>query len=40
MKKDKFFLDTVFIQAILNYRDQYHSIAQEWMPRVKTAKEV
>jgi len=40
MKKDRFFLDTVFIQAILNYRDQYHSIAQEWMPRVKTAQEV
>jgi len=40
MGKDRLFLDTVFIQAILNKNDQYHSRAMELFPRVKNAREV
>ena len=40
MSKDKLFLDTVFIQAILNPRDQYHTPAMQLLPRVKNAQEV
>lgn len=40
MSQDRFFLDTVFIQAILNPRDQYHTPARELLPRVKKAQEV
>jgi len=40
MSKDRLFLDTVFIQAILNPRDQYHSPAMQLLPRVKNAQEV
>ncbi len=40
MSQDRFFLDTVFIQAILNPRDQYHRDALELLPRVKKAQEV
>ncbi len=40
MTQDRFFLDTVFIQAILNSRDQYHQVAKDFLPRVRNAKEV
>ena len=40
MSKDRLFLDTVFIQALLNPRDQYHSSAMQLLPRVKNAQEV
>ncbi len=40
MSQDRLFLDTVFIQAILNPRDQYHSPAMQLFPRVKNAQEV
>ncbi|MEC4983601.1 MAG: PIN domain-containing protein [Oscillatoria sp. PMC 1068.18] len=40
MSKDKLFLDTAFIQAVLNSRDQYHSSAKKLLPRVKDADEV
>jgi predicted nucleic acid-binding protein len=40
MDKNRLFLDTVFIQAILNKNDQYHQSALHLLPRVKTAKEV
>lgn len=40
MDKDRFFLDTVFIQAILNQRDQYYSQALKLLPCVKNAREV
>ena len=40
MSRDRLFLDTVFIQAILNRRDQYHARAQLLLPRVRTANEV
>ena len=40
MSKDRLFLDTVFIQAILNPRDQYHISAIKILPRVKNAQEV
>ncbi|MCP3956632.1 MAG: type II toxin-antitoxin system VapC family toxin [bacterium] len=33
-------LDTVFIQALLNRRDQYHSQAKSLFPQVKEAQEV
>jgi predicted nucleic acid-binding protein len=37
---ERLFLDTVFIQALLNRRDQYHDQAQTFLPRVRTAAEV
>lgn len=40
MSKERLFLDTAFIQAILNKRDQYHRQAVELLPFVKTAAEV
>jgi uncharacterized protein len=38
MSRDRFFLDTVFIQALLNRRDQYHTKAQALLPRVQSAE--
>ncbi|MGB7248851.1 MAG: nucleic acid-binding protein [Phormidesmis sp.] len=40
MSSNRLFLDTVFIQALLNSRDQYHSPAVELLPQVKAADEV
>lgn len=40
MSKDRLFLDTVFIQALLNPHDQYHTAAKKILPRVKKAHEV
>ena len=37
---DRLFVDTAFIQALLNGRDQYHGIAKKLLPRVRTAREV
>ncbi|MGQ9871850.1 type II toxin-antitoxin system VapC family toxin [Leptodesmis sp.] len=34
------FLDTAFIQALLNPRDDYHNQAKQLFPRVRTASEV
>ena len=38
--KERLFLDTAFIQAILNVRDQYHDRAKKVFPRVRAAAEV
>ena len=40
MTGDRIFLDTVFIQALLNGRDQYHIRARALLPRVRNAAEV
>jgi len=40
MSKDRLLLDTVFVQAFLNRRDQYHQQALKIMPRVEAAQEV
>lgn len=40
MKGDRLFLDTVFIQALLNRRDQYHDKAKAFFPRLQNAVEV
>ncbi len=40
MSKQRLFLDTAFIQAILNNRDQYHLSALQLLPLVKIAQEV
>ncbi len=40
MSKDRFFLDTAFVQALLNHRDQYHEQAKVLFPRVRTAAEI
>jgi hypothetical protein len=40
MSDERLFLDTVFIQALLNKRDQYHAIARAFLPRVRAAAEV
>jgi predicted nucleic acid-binding protein len=37
---DRLFLDTAFIQALLNRRDQHHARALELWPRVRSAREV
>ena len=40
MKKERIFLDTAFVQALLNRRDQYHSQAKALLNRVRTAFEI
>jgi predicted nucleic acid-binding protein len=40
MNPDRLFLDTVFIQAILNPHDQYHIPSMKLLPRVKNAQQV
>jgi predicted nucleic acid-binding protein len=37
---ERFFLDTVFIQALLNSHDQYHTKAKAFLPRLRKASEV
>ncbi|TVR67408.1 MAG: PIN domain-containing protein [Candidatus Competibacteraceae bacterium] len=40
MKPTRFFLDTAFVQALLNKNDQYHRIAQSRLSELRTAREV
>ena len=40
MSRERLFLDTAFIQALLNWRDQYHAQAMILLPRVRSAAEV
>ncbi len=40
MLPQRLLLDTVFIQALLNRRDQYHRRALAWLPEVRAAVEV
>ncbi len=40
MSGDRLLLDTVFVQALLNGRDQYHDRARALLPRVQAAAEV
>ncbi len=40
MSGERLLLDTVFIQALLNKRDQYHTQAMALLPRVRAASEV
>jgi predicted nucleic acid-binding protein len=40
MNQERLFLDTVFIQALLNKNDQYHTQAKALLIRVKNAVEV
>jgi uncharacterized protein len=40
MTKDRLFLDTAFIQALLNPRDDYHLQAQKLFPRIRAADQV
>jgi predicted nucleic acid-binding protein len=37
---ERLFLDTVFVQALLNRRDQYHPAAVSFLPRMRDAAEV
>ena len=37
---ERLFLDTVYIQALLNRRDKYHQWAIELLPRLQVATEV
>jgi|SRR5687768_5250671 len=39
MTNERFLLDTHFIQVLLNKRDQYHSKAQQFLPRLRAARE-
>lgn len=38
MSREKFLMDTVFIQALLNQRAQYHLQAKALLPRVRAAE--
>ncbi len=40
MSRDRLFLDTAFIQALLNPRDSYHQQAKQLLPSVRLASEV
>ena len=40
MKPTRLFLDTTFVQALLNRNDQYHQIAKACLGKLRTAKEV
>ena len=40
MSRERLFLDTAFIQALLNPRDNYHQQAKQLFPRVRSASEV
>lgn len=40
MSNERLFLDTAFIQALLNPRDNYHNQAKQLFPRVRAASEV
>lgn len=40
MSRERLFLDTAFIQALLNPRDDYHQQAKQLFPRVRAASEV
>lgn len=37
---ERIFLDTAFVQALLNRRDQYHVQARMLLPRIRMAQEV
>ena len=39
MIRERLFLDTAFIQALLNFRDDYHQQAKQLFPRVRAASE-
>lgn len=40
MTNERIFLDTVFVQALLNRRDQYHFKAKALMDRVRVASDI
>lgn len=40
MSNERFLIDTAFVQAVLNKRDQYHEKAKSFLPRVRAAAEV
>jgi len=40
MSHERFLLDTAFVQALLNKRDQYHHQARAFLPRLQSAQEV
>ncbi len=40
MSSERLLLDTAFVQALLNQRDQYHAQARAFLPRVRAASEV
>jgi predicted nucleic acid-binding protein len=40
MSNERFFLDTAYVQARINKRDQYHAQALAFAPRLRTAAEV
>jgi len=40
MSSERLFLDTAFIQALLNPRDAYHNQAKQLFPRIRAATEV
>lgn len=39
MSNERLFLDTAFIQALLNPRDDYHNQAKQLFPRIRAASE-
>jgi len=40
LSSERFFLDTAYVQALVNARDQHHSVARALLQRVRAASEV
>ena len=40
MTAERFFLDTAYVQALVNARDQHHSLARGLLQRVRAASDV
>ncbi|MCP4697558.1 MAG: type II toxin-antitoxin system VapC family toxin [Gammaproteobacteria bacterium] len=40
MKPERLFLDTAFVQALLNKNDSYHTVAKALLPKLRAAAEV
>lgn len=40
MSRERFFLDTAYVLALLNKKDTFHNLATGLLPRVRTAAEV
>jgi predicted nucleic acid-binding protein len=40
LSAERFFLDTAYVQALVNARDQHHPMARALLQRLRTASEV
>jgi uncharacterized protein len=40
MRRESLFLDTAFVVALINPRDQYHTVAQRLLPKIEKARQI